>query len=91
MRRFNGQIHWQGIGTTAVVALFGMVVLAFTVDRYIEWPSSTAAAALVNATGSSASNLNPGEPSAQTQSLKGKTACALGKRSPPTQLMPLPQ
>jgi hypothetical protein len=91
MPLFNSQIHWRGIGTTVVVELLVLLALAFGVVSYVEWSSNAAVTEFVSATKSSASDSNhSNEPSAQIQSPKGGTGCLLGKRSPPTQLMPLP-
>jgi len=91
MPLFNSQIHWRGIGTTVAVVLLTLLVLAFGVVSYVEWSSNAAVAEFMSATESSASDPNhSNESPAQIQSLKGRTGCPLGKRSPPTQLMPLP-
>ena len=86
---FNSQIHWRGISTTVVVELLTLLVLAFAVVGYVEWSSDTAVAEFMNATRSSASDANHASES-QVQPLKGRTGCPQGKRSLPTQLMPLP-
>jgi hypothetical protein len=91
MPLFNSQIHWRGIGTTVVVELLVLFALAFGVVSYVEWSSNAAVTEFVSATKSSASDSNhSNEPPAQIRSPKGGTGCPLGKRSPPTQLMPLP-
>ena len=82
MPLFNSQIHWQGIGTTVAVVLLTLLTLAFAVVGYVEWSSNAAVAEFMSATKSSASDPN--------HSLKGPTGCPQGKRSLPTQLMPLP-
>jgi hypothetical protein len=89
MPLFNSQIHWRGIGTTVVVELLVLLALAFGVVSYVEWSSNAAVTEFVSATKSSASD-HSNEPPAQIRSPKGETGCPLGKRSPPTQLMPLP-
>jgi len=91
MSLFNSQIHWQGIGNTVVVELVILLALAFAIVSYVEWSSNAAVTEFVSATESPASDPNhSSEPPAQIQSLKGGTGCPLGKRSPPTQVMPLP-
>jgi len=91
MPLFNSQIHWQGIGTTAAVALLTLLALGFAVVGYVEWSSNAAVTEFMSATRSSASDPNHSdESSASIQSLKGPTGCPQGKRSLPTQLMPLP-
>ena len=91
MPLFNSQIHWRGIGTTVAVVLLTSLALAFTVVSYVEWSSNATMAEFMSATDSSASDPNHSNKSpTQIQSLKGKTGCPLGKRSPPTQLMPMP-
>ena len=86
MSLFNSQTHLRGTGTTLVIELFTLLVLAFAVVTYVKWSSNASVAKFMSATDSSASD--PKSP-AQTQSLTGQTGCPLGKRSPPTQLMPL--
>ena len=88
MPLFNSQLHWRGIGTTVVVELLVLLALVFGVVSYVEWSSTAAVTEFVSAPKSSANHSN--EPSAQIQSPKGETGCPLGKRSPPTQLVPLP-
>lgn len=91
MPLFSSQIHWQGIGTTVAVVLLTLLVLAFAVVSYVEWSSNAAVADFMSATESSTSDPNhSNESPARIQSLKGRTGCPLGKRLPPTQLMPLP-
>jgi hypothetical protein len=91
MPLFNSQIHWRGIGTTVVIELLILLALAFAAVSYVEWSSNAAVTEFVSATESSASDSNhSNEPPAQIQSPKGGTGCPLGKRSPPTQLTPLP-
>ena len=92
MPLFNSQIHWRGMGSTVVVELLTLLALAFAVVGYVEWSSNAACRGRVYerdrvmASDPNHSNESP----AQIQSLKGRTGCPLGKRSPPTQLMPLP-
>ena len=91
MPLFNGQIHWPGIGTTVAVVLLTLLALAFAVVSYVEWSSNTAVAEFMSATESSASDPNhSSESPAPRQSLKDRTGCRQGKRSLPTELMPLP-
>ena len=91
MPLFNSQIHWQGIGTTVAVVLLTVLALAFAIVGYVEWSSNTAVAEFMSATKSSASDpKHSNKPPAPIQSLKGRTGCPQGKRSPPTELMPLP-
>jgi hypothetical protein len=89
MPLFNSQIHWRGIGTTVVIELFILLALAFAVVSYVEWSSNAAVTEFVTESSASDSNQS-NEPPAQIQSPKGGTGCPLGKRSPPTQLTPLP-
>ena len=90
MPLFNGQILWRGIGTPVVVGLLVLLALAFAVVGYVE-RSSDDVTAFVSATKSSVSDSNDSdEPPAQLHSANGGTGCPLGKRLPPTQLMPLP-
>ena len=91
MPLFNSQIHWRGIGATVAVVLLTSLALAFAVVSYVEWSSNAAVAEFMSATGSSASDPNHSDESrAPIQSLKGRTGCPQGKRSLPTELMPLP-
>jgi hypothetical protein len=91
MPLFNSQIHWRGIGTTVAVVLLTLLALAFAVVGYVEWSSNAAVAEFMSATGSSASDpSHSNESPAPIQSLEGPTGCPQGKRSLPTQLMPLP-
>ena len=91
MPLLNSQIHLRGIGTTVAVVLPTLLALAFAVVGYVEWSSNAALAEFMSTTESSASDPNhSNESPAPTQSLKGRTGCPQGKRSPPTQLMPLP-
>ena len=91
MPLFSSQIHWQGIGTTVAVVPLTLLVLAFAVVSYVEWSSNAAVGEFKGGTESSASDPNQSNESpAQIQSLKDRTGCPLGKRSPPTQLMLLP-
>ena len=91
MPLFDSQIRWQGIGTMVTVVLLTLFALTFTVVSYVEWSSNAAVGEFKGGTESSASDPNQSNESpAQIQSLKGQTGCPLGKRSPPTQLMPLP-
>ena len=88
MPLFNKQLPWQGIGATVTLIL---VALAFAVVGYAEWSSDAAVAQFLNATNSSAFDPNySNEASTPIQPLKGRTGCPVGKRSLPTQLMPLP-
>jgi hypothetical protein len=90
MPLFNSQIHWQGIGTTVAVVLLTLLALAFAAVSYVEWSSNTAVAEFMSAAESSASDPNhSNESPAPIQSLKGRTDCPRGKRSLPTELMPL--
>jgi hypothetical protein len=91
MPLFNSQIHWRGIGTTVAVVLLTSLALALAVVSYVEWSSSAAVAEFMSATEASASDPNhSNESPAPIQSLKGRTGCPQGKRSLPTELMPLP-
>jgi len=91
MPLFNSQIHWRGIGTTVVVELFTLLALAFAVVSYAEWSSNAAIAEFMSATEPSASDPNHSNGSpVPIQPLKGRTGCPQGKRSLPTELMPLP-
>jgi hypothetical protein len=90
MPLFNSQIHWRGIGTTVAVVLLTLLALAFAVVSYVEWSSNAAVAEFMSAAESSASDPNhSNESPAPIQSLKGRTDCPQGKRSLPTELMPL--
>ena len=90
MPLFNSQIHWRGIGTTVAVVLLTVLALAFAIVGYVEWSSNTAVAEFMSATEASASDPNhSNESPAPIQSLKGRTGCPQGKRSLPTELMPL--
>ena len=91
MPLFNSQIHLQGIGATVAVVLLTLLGLAFAVVSYVEWSSNAAVAEFMRAAGSSASDPNHSDESPDPiQSLKGRTGCPQGKRSLPTELMPLP-
>jgi hypothetical protein len=91
MPLFNSQIDWQGMGTIAVVGLFTLFALTFAVVSYVESSSNADVAELMSTTESSASDPNhSNESAAQIHSLKDRTSCPLGKKSPPTQLLPLP-
>ena len=91
MPLLTSQIDRQGMGTIAVVGLFTLSVLAFAADSYVKWPPTATAAASMNATGPLASDPNHSNKSlAQVETSGGKTGCPLGKKSLPTQLMPLP-
>jgi len=91
MPLLNSQIHWREIGTTVAVVLPTLLALAFAVVGYVEWSSNAAVAEFMSATESSASDPNhSNESPAPEQSLQGRTGCPQGKRSPPTQLVPLP-
>ena len=89
MPLFNSQFGWRGIGSTVVVELLILLALAFAVVGYVEWSSDAAVTQFMGATKSSASDPNHSSES-PIQSLNGRTGCALGKRSLPTQLIPLP-
>jgi hypothetical protein len=90
MPLLNSQIHRQGMGTMAVVGLFTLFALAFAVDSYVKWPPNAVAAVHMNATASWASDPNHSNASlAQVEPHKGQTGCPVGKKSLPTQLMPL--
>jgi hypothetical protein len=88
MSLFISQIHWRGIGATVAVVLLTLLARAFAVVSYVEWSSKAAVAEFMTATGSSAAD--PNHSNAQIQSRKGRTGCPQGKRSLPTELMPLP-
>jgi len=91
MPLFNSQIHWRGIGATVAVVLLTSLALALAVVSYVEWSSNAAVAEFMSATEASASDPNhSNESPAPIQSLKGRTGCPQGKRSLPTELMPLP-
>ncbi|WP_141688686.1 hypothetical protein [Bradyrhizobium paxllaeri] len=91
MPLFNGQIQWRGISTTVVVELIILLALALAAVSYVEWSSKIAVAEFMSATESSASDPNhSSESPARMQARKGPTGCPLGKKSPPTQLAPLP-
>ena len=91
MPLFNSQIHWRGIGATVAVVLLTSLALAFAVVSYVEWSSNAAVAEFMSAAEASASDPNHSNKSpAPIQSLKGQTGCPQGKRSLPTELMPLP-
>ena len=91
MPPFNSQIHWRGIGATVAVVLLTSLALALAVVSYVEWSSSAAVAEFMSVTEASASDPNhSNESPAPIQSLKGRTGCPQGKRSLPTELMPLP-
>jgi hypothetical protein len=88
MPLFNSQIHWRGIGATVAVVLLASLALAFAIVSYVEWSSNAAVAEFMSATTSDPNHSN--ESPARIQSLKGRTGCPQGKRSLPTELMPLP-
>jgi hypothetical protein len=91
MPLFNSQIDWQGMGTIAVVGLFTLFALTFAVVSYVQSSSNADPAEFTRAIESSASDANhSNESAAQTQSLKDRTNCPIGKKPPPTQLLPLP-
>lgn len=91
MPLFNSQIHWLGIGTTVAGVLFTLLALAFAVVSYVEWSSNAAVTEFMSATELSASDPNhSNESPAPIQSLNGRTGCPKGKRSLPTELLPLP-
>ncbi|MEH2533245.1 hypothetical protein V1277_000368 [Bradyrhizobium sp. AZCC 1588] len=90
MPLFNSQIDWQGMGTIAVVGLFTLFALTFAVVSYVESSSNADLAEFTSTTESSASDPNhSNESTAQNPSAKDRTNCPLGKKSPPTQLLPL--
>ena len=82
-------IQWRRTGTAVAVELLTVVALGFAVVGYVEWSSDAAVIQFMGATKSSASDPNHSSES-PIQSLNGRTGCALGKRSLPTQLIPLP-
>ena len=85
------QIHRQGMGTIAVVGFFTLFALAFAADSYVKWSPNAVAAVSKNATSSWASDPNhSNDRLAQVEPLSGQTGCPVGKKSTPTQLMPLP-
>ena len=91
MPLFDSQIHWRGIGATAAAVLLTLLALVFAAVGYVEWSSNAAVAEFMRAADSSASDPNHSDESpAPIQSLKGRTGCPQGKRSLPTELMPLP-
>jgi hypothetical protein len=91
MPLFNSRIHWLGIGTTVAGGLLTLLALTFAVVSYVEWSSNAAVSEFMSATGSSASDPNHSNASpVPIQSQKGRTGCPQGKRSLPTELMPLP-
>jgi len=91
MPLFNSQIHWRGIRATVAVVLLTSLALALAIVSYVEWSSNAAVAEFMSATEASASDPNhSNESPAPIQSLKGRTGCPQGKRSLPTELMPLP-
>ena len=91
MQLFDSQIHWQGIGATVAAVLLTLLALTFAVVSYVEWSSNAAVAEFMSAGGPSASDPNHSSKSpAPIQSLKGRTGCPQGKRSLPTELVPLP-
>ena len=90
MPLLTSQIDRQGMVTIAVVGLFTLSALAFAADSYVKWPSNTAAATSMKATGPLASDPNHSKSLAQVEAPGGKTGCPVGKKSLPTQLMPLP-
>ena len=90
MPLFNSQIDWRGIGTIVVVELLTVLALAFAIVSYVEWSSNAAVGEFKGGTESSASDPNQSNESPALQSLKGRTGCPQGKKSPPIELMPLP-
>ena len=83
---------WRGIGSAVVVELLILLALAFAVVGYVEWSSDTAVVQFMSAATSPASDPNhSNESSTPIQPLKGRTGCPIGKRSLPTQLIPLPK
>ncbi|WP_213289489.1 hypothetical protein [Bradyrhizobium sp. sGM-13] len=90
MPLFNSQIDWQGMGTIVVVGLFTLFALTFAVVSYVESPSNADLAEFTSTTEPSASDPNhSNESTAQNPSAKDRTNCPLGKKSLPTQLLPL--
>lgn len=91
MPLFNSQFRWRGMGSTVLVELLILLALAFAVVGYLEWSSDAAVAEFMSAAKSSASDPNhSNESSTPAQPVKGQTGYPLGKRSLPTQLIPLP-
>jgi hypothetical protein len=91
MPLFNSQIRWRGIGNTLVVEVLILIALACAAVIYVEWSSNATVAEFMSATELSASDPNhSNESAAQIQPRKGRTSCPLGKKSLPTQLLPLP-
>ena len=91
MPLFNSQIHWREIGTTVAVVPLTLLVFAFAVVSYLEWSSNAAVAEFMSATVASVSDpSHSNESPAPIQPLKGRTGCPQGKRSLPTELVPLP-
>jgi hypothetical protein len=81
----------RGISTAAVLGLLTVVAVVFAVVGYMEWSSHAAWAEFMSATTSSASDQDRSNESATpVQSPNGLTGCPVGKRKPPTQLIPLP-
>jgi hypothetical protein len=78
------------MGTTVMVELLTLLALAFAVVSYVEWSSNRAVAEFTSAAKSSASDPNQsGDSSARIEPDNGRTGCPKGKRSLPTQLLPL--
>jgi hypothetical protein len=91
MPLFNRQIHWRGLGGTVAVELLVLLALVLAVAVYVQWSSDTAVAEFMRVTQLSVSDPSGSrESAAQIQSAKGRTGCPVGKRSLPTQLLPLP-
>ena len=91
MPLFNCQIHWRGMGATVVDMLLTLLALTFAAVSYVEWSSNAAVAEFMSATEQSASDPHhSSEFQLKIQSLKGRTGCPQGKRTPPTGLLPLP-
>ena len=91
MPLFNRQSGWRGTDSTTVVELLILFAFAFAVFGYVKWSSSTVVAEFKSPARSSASDLNhASKSSTPIQSFKGQTGCPQGKRSLPTQLVPMP-
>ena len=85
-------IHWRGLGATVAVELLTLLALVLAFAVYVEWSSDTAVAEFMRVTELSVPDDPSGsaESAAQIPSDKGRTGCPVGKRSLPTQLLPLP-
>ena len=85
------QIHWRGIGATVAVELLAVFALVLAFAVYVEWSSDTAVAEFMRVTELSVPDASgSAEAAAPIQSGKGRTGCPVGKKSLPTQLLPLP-